>query len=115
MRRFRLATSHKKRRIRKKWRIGEYTMWGFEVWTDALSAEAVEKTMEALIDLAEARGRCLGGGSNPDHEILVFVDDPGRGACTEADRVAFMERLKAPDLSVFLANSEVMPLEDAWA
>ncbi len=112
MRRFRLASTHRKRRIRKKWRIGEFTEYGFEVWADAASGEAAEAAMDAMVALAESHGLCLGGGTSKLEELFVFVATPGRGTCTEDDRAAFQALIATlPGLS----NSEVMPLEDAWA
>lgn len=107
----RRGVHHRKRRIRKKWRIGEYTQYGFEVWLDAHSADEAGRALDALVAIAEGRGLYLGGGFNRD-EGLVFVTRQDGASCTDADRAAFVDIAR---IVPGVTNVEAMPLEDVWA
>jgi len=103
-----------KKRLRKKFHVGEFQELGYEVRfqvADNLSHDAFDAVVEAFISQAiEAQGLvCGGGGKNPTWS--VFVTRQGRGSVTEEHRQAIETWLAAqPGVNAV----QIGPLVDAW-
>ena len=103
-----------RKRLRKKWHVGEFQELGFEVRfqvADNLSHDAFDAMVDAFISQAiEAHGLvCGGGGKNPAWN--VFVTCEGRGSLTEEHRQAIARWLAArPEVNAVRLG----PLVDAW-
>jgi len=103
-----------RKRLRKKWHVGEFQELGCEVGfqvVDNLSHDAFDAVVDAFISQAiEAHGLlCGGGGKNP--EWSVFVTRGGRGSTTEEHRRAIEIWLAArPEVNTV----QIGLLVDAW-
>lgn len=100
---------NRSRRLRKKLRIDEFKILGFEyelTWRTAPSVDTQDRFIDQLLeDIVEPRSLSLGGGLN-----CGFVS-ARRGSVTEDDRAAFAQWLRQwSDLVVI----EVGALRDAW-
>ncbi len=105
--------THRKRRIRKKYRIGEFTEYGFNI--DALFAAGVTdedgKILDAAITQIESMNLCCGGGCS-NEAIHLFVSPTRRcTTATLADCEAIREWLLA---NPSIDHVDIGPLVDAW-
>lgn len=97
------------RRLRKKLRIDEFQVLGFEyelTWREAPSIDVQDRFIDALLThLIEPRALSLGGG------VTCGFVAARRGSVTAEDRAAFDNWLRRwPDLE----EIKVSPLRDAW-
>lgn len=107
--------THRKSRIRKKYRIGEFTEYGFDVtamFVDGTTEDAFDRVLCGLIEQIERRKLCCGGGCD-SKEIHLFVSPTRRcTTATQADCTAIHDwLLNQPDVS----NVDTGPLVDAWS
>lgn len=64
-----MRTTHRKRRIRKKWRIGEFTEYGFEVRGQAPDPEFCNRAIKWV----EANGMTICGGFKANGEFSATI------------------------------------------
>jgi len=104
-----------KKRLRKKFRTGEFTEYGFEVeFRMALPGDAAagEALLDAFLDQIEAQGLAGGGSGGPDGDFSFFVAAyRPRVAVTEAHRQALAGWLAE---NPAVAGPKVGPLVNAW-
>lgn len=104
---------HKKRRIRKKWCVQEYTEFGFDI-RGTMSGTPSGTFVDEVIDFAEANNYGFGGGTGRGGVFSFFVTSllprtPGR--LTEADKQFVVEWFRARDDVDSVVDG---PLVDAW-
>lgn len=97
------------RRLRKKLRIGEFQMLGFEyelIWRSAPTIDMQDRFVDQLLEeIIEPRGLSLGGGLN-----CGFIA-ARRGSVTQDDRAAFDRWVRCWS---DLLEIQIGPLRDAW-
>lgn len=94
-----------RRRLRKLYRIGEFTEYGFEVVVP--TAFASDKALDALIAFVESRNLGCGGSTRGAYIARLR----GTAPLTDEDRVAFLAFCEAHGWPC-----EVRPFTDAhWA
>ena len=104
-----------KKRLRKKFRTGEFTEFGFQVafhLDPPVDSPAVEAMLDTFLDQIEAQGLVGGGSGGPDGDFSFFVAAfRPRVPVTETHRQAMEAWLGAQPA---LADPTVGPLVDAW-
>lgn len=104
-----------KKRLRKKFRTGEFTEFGFQVafhLESPFDAPAVEAMLDTFLDQMETQGLVGGGSGGPDGDFSFFVASyRPRVPVTEAHRQALEAWLGAQP---GIAGPSVGPLVDAW-
>ena len=104
-----------KKRLRKKFKLGEYTEFEFQVdfkMKDAPEGEGVDALLGEFLDAIEARG-LVGGGtfSNQGDFTFSLYANRARVAVTQEHREVVAAWLSA---RTDLASHTVGPLVDAW-
>ncbi|WP_304708958.1 50S ribosome-binding protein YggL [uncultured Rikenella sp.] len=101
-----------KKRLRKKFRKGEFAEFGFEVDFDySAVADSGNFTpfWDEFVDRIESLGLCCGGGG-AEHQSY-FIDKPGRGSVSSEQRQALIDWLtNRSDVTNVVAGE----LRDAW-
>ena len=103
-----------KKRLRKKFRTGEYTEYGFKVafrMAAPFEQPAVEAMLDAFLDQIESQGLAGGGSGGPNGDFSFFVAAyRPRLVVTEAHRQALEAWLGA---NPAVTGPSVGPLIDA--
>jgi uncharacterized protein YggL (DUF469 family) len=104
-----------KKRLRKKFRTGEFTEYGFEVdfhLAAPVEAVAADALLNAFLDQLEAQSLAGGGGGGEDGAFSFFVAaGRPRLVVTDAHRAALDAWLSAQP---GVLEPKVSPLTDAW-
>lgn len=107
--------THRKRRIRKKYRIGEFTEWGFNVTAtlvDGATEDEFRSVLDGLIEQIERRKLCCGGGCDRRMIHLYVATTRRCTSATESDRAEIREWLLTQKE---IASVTVYNLTDAWS
>jgi len=97
---------HRKRRIRKKWHIVEFTEYGFEVsGIDRVS----DASLDNVIDFAESRRYGFGGGGDTNG-FSFFVTSLDNRSLTDDDREEVRRWFNDRMFDVVIG-----PLVDVWS
>ena len=104
-----------KKRLRKKYRVGEYQEFGFalelELAQEGKGGEAPEMLQRFLNDAVEANQLCASGGGHGNKWQFFLCSCTRHGSVTEEQRQQVMNWLAgAPGLASHLVG----PLVDAW-
>ena len=104
-----------KKRLRKKFRTGEFTEYEFQVtfrMPSPADPQAVEAMLGTFLDAIESRGLMGGGGHSlqGDFSFVVSAGRP-RTKVSEAHRAALEAWLQG---NPALTGATVGPLVDAW-
>ena len=104
-----------KKRLRKKFRTGEFTEFGFDVefrMVPPFDPAAVEAMMDAFLDHLDGQRLAGGGSSGPKGDFSFFIASyRPRMAVTEVHRAA-MEAWLAGNAGI--VDAQVGPLVNAW-
>ncbi|GLI34703.1 50S ribosome-binding protein YggL [Desulforhabdus amnigena] len=106
---------HRKKRLRKKLRVGEYKELGFLVrfeFADELPTEKCNELLDSFLSTAiESNGLLFGGGGyGSSWEGFVILDAP-RGSVTEEDRTKVTNWFETQS---GIKSFDIGPLVDAW-
>lgn len=103
-----------KKRLRKKFYIGEFQEMGFKLGFHCTAAteDDTDKLIEDLIHVVELMGLVLcGGGSYSDMQFSFYVSHDGRGTVEAKDRQVLLDWLAGrTDVDGIKAGE----LQDAW-
>ena len=106
--------THRKRRIRKKHRIGEFTEYGFDVTADLVDgtlSDVADTELHMLVDQIDSRGLSCGGGTDMK-SIYLFASPRRRGhTATKEDLAAIHEYLLTREA---VKTVQTGPLIDSW-
>lgn len=105
----RRGITHRKRRIRKKWRVQEFIEYGFEVSGTFGPGKFTMDWLDAAIDFAESHRLGFGGGGNRD-SFSLFVTSLDGKSLTDDHRMLVLGWF----VDHGFPDTEVGKLTDAW-
>ena len=107
-----LEIHNKKKRLRKKLYLGEFTVYGFqfECKVNSNTEEELDKFLDDVIDLVESRELVVAGvgGGNSDNFDMFVCSSYRYGSVTEEDRNAFTKWLSNHSLVSEMTISELV-------
>lgn len=101
-----------KRRLRKKYRVGEFRQFGFTVLI--MVNEGVDELglmYDPIFDIVEKEGLCLAGGGGLNYITIAVTDQGRKNTVTDEKVVRVVSEIKK--LS-FVTEAVSFPLMDAW-
>ena len=108
-----------KKRLRKKYHVGEFQQFGFTVLIIVKEIDPDDKSYNAIIDrmhdevisIVESEKLCLAGGGGKNYLEFYICDQGIKNTIDEAKVQQVLDKIKKLD---FVINVETFGFMDAW-